>query len=88
MESKQLRDLLNQLQDALEQTEDLDPETRALVADLDQDINRLLDPESPENETDGIIEAAQSVQTRFAVDHPVADRFLREIIDTLAKVGI
>lgn len=88
MESKQLRDLLNRLQDALEQTEDLDPETRALVAELDQDINRLLDPEDPDNETEGIIEAAQSVQTRFAVDHPVADRFLREIIDTLAKVGI
>jgi len=31
---------------------------------------------------------SRSVETRFAVEHPVAERFLREIIDTLSRIGI
>jgi hypothetical protein len=33
-------------------------------------------------------EGAQSLQARFRAEYPTADRFLREIMDMLAKVGI
>ena len=88
MNDKNLKSLLNKLHDALENADDLDEETLELVRELDEDINRLVDSDSSDEEYDNVIDRAQSVETRFAVDHPVAERFLREIIDALAKVGI
>ena len=88
MNDKSLKDLLNDLQEVLEKTEKVDPETRALVSDLDDEIDRLLDPESADDDFDSVVDHAKSIETRFAVDHPVAERFLREIIDALSRVGI
>jgi hypothetical protein len=88
MEERKLKALLAQLHDALEQTEDLDSDTLEQVRELDDEIARLLDPEFPEDESGPVIDKAREVEARFAVDHPVAVRFLREIMDSLAKVGI
>lgn len=87
MTEQNLKTLLNSLHDALEKTDKVDDETLKLVQDLDEDINRLLEADS-DDEVDNVMDRARSVETRFAVDHPVAERFLREIIDALAKVGI
>ena len=87
MTEQNLKKLLNKLHDALENTEKVDSETLKLVQDLDEDINRFLEADS-DDDVDNVMDRAKSVETRFAVDHPVAERFLREIIDTLAKVGI
>jgi hypothetical protein len=86
MTDKNLNELLTELNQALENTEEIDPETRELVKDLDEDINRLL--ESGDEDLDGVVDRARSIETRFALEHPVAERFLREIIDALSKVGI
>ena len=86
MSEKNLNELLTELNDALEKIDEIDPETRALVKDLDEDINRLL--ENGGDDFDSVVERAQSVQTRFALEHPVAERFVREIIDALSRVGI
>ena len=88
MNDKSLKELLNKLHAVLEKTDEVDPETLKLVRNLDEEINRLVDPDSPEDDFDSVVDQAKSVETRFAVDHPVAERFLREIIDTLSKVGI
>lgn len=88
MPDKQLKSLLGQLHGILDKTEELDPETRKMVAALDEDINRLLNTEDESNDVDTIMEAAQSLEAGFGAEHPVAARFLREIIDMLAKVGI
>ena len=61
MTEKNLKELLSELNDILEKTDSVDSETRALVRDLDQDINRLLDPESPENDFDNVIDALSRV---------------------------
>jgi hypothetical protein len=88
MAEKSLRELLSELHAELEGTERVDPDTLELVRELDEEINRLVDTDSADEDLDGVIERAQAVETRFAVDHPVAERFLREIIDALARVGI
>ncbi len=90
MSDQQLRDLLARLHKELENTDEVDAETLELVRELDTEINRLVEPESDSgsDEFDNVMDHAKSVETRFAVDHPVAERFLREIIDALAKVGI
>jgi hypothetical protein len=88
MTEKTLKERLNELQEMLEKTEQIDPETRKLVRDLDEEVNRLLDPESPDDDFESVVDHARAVEARFAVDHPVAERFLREIVDALSKVGI
>ena len=88
MEDKQLQDLLARLHEELENTDEVDPETLRLVRELDEEINRLVDPHTEDNDFDSVMDRAKAVQARFAAGHPVADRFLRAIIDALAKVGI
>lgn len=88
MTDQKLKELLNNLQDTLEGTDRVDAETLALVRELDDEIHRLTEAGAPSDEYEGVIDEAKSMQARFAVEHPVAERFLREIIDTLAKVGI
>ena len=87
MPETDLKQLLSQLHDELEDTDSVDPDTLQLVQELDEEINRLLEAED-NDAFDNVMDRAKSVETRFAVDHPVAERFLREIIDALAKVGI
>jgi DNA-binding transcriptional MerR regulator len=83
-----LKELLSSLQDTLEQTERVDAETLKQVQELDAEIHRLAEAGASGDEYDGVLDQAKSMEARFAVDHPVAERFLREIIDALAKVGI
>ena len=86
MSDKNLNELLSELNQALEKIDEIDPATRELVKDLDEDINRLL--ESGDEDIEGVVNRAQVIETKFALEHPVAERFLREIIDALSKVGI
>ena len=88
MTDQKLKDLLNSLQEAMEQTEKIDAETAELVRELDEEIHRLTEAGAQAGDVEGVLDQAKSMETRFAVDHPVAERFLREIIDALSRVGI
>jgi len=88
MSEKNIKDLLVQLQEELEKADAVDSETLKLVRELDDDIHRLVDPESDLNDYDSVIDRANAMETRFAVDYPTAERFLREIINALSRVGI
>jgi hypothetical protein len=85
MSSQRIRELLKQLRDELESTP-VDPETLSLMRELDADIHDTL-AASP-GAADGLLDRARAVEVRFAVEHGVAERLLREIIDTLAKIGV
>jgi hypothetical protein len=66
----------------------VDEETLALVRELDEEIHRLTEAGAQVDDVEGVLDQAKSMETRFAVDHPVAERFLREIVDALSRVGI
>lgn len=87
MSNTQIRELLAKLQDAIQKTE-LDEDTRTLVRDLDADIHDLLDPEGDRAETDSVLEKARALETNFATEHPTIERFMREVIDVLVRMGI
>lgn len=89
MANDRLRSLLQDVHASLEDQPNLDEETLRLVQELDRDIHRLVASggASPA-EYDSVLEQAQVLETRFAAEHPIAERFFREIIDVLAKVGI
>lgn len=88
MNENNLKELLRQLHQALEKTDSVDPDTLKQVKELDEEVNRLIESGSEGEEYDNVVDQAKAVETRFAVDHPVAERFLREIIEALSRVGI
>ena len=87
MSNKQIRELLGKLQDEIQKTE-LDEDTLLLVRELDTDIDDLLDPEGHRVESDSVLEKARELETNFAAEHPTIERFMREVIDVLVRMGI
>ena len=87
MSNKEIKDLLRKLRGEIGKTE-LDDETLSLVRDLDADIDDLLDPEGDRAETDSVLEKARELETNFATEHPSIERFMREVIDVLVRMGI
>ena len=86
MSNDKLKSLLASIHDELDNTE-LDSETRSMLKSLDSDIHQLLDSDH-EAADRPVIEQAGELEARFASEHPVAERFMREIIDTLVKLGV
>lgn len=88
MNQQNLKELLNSLNQALENTDQVDAETLRLVHELDEEIHRLTEAGAQADDVEGVLDQAKSMETRFAVDHPVAERFLREIVEALSRLGI
>lgn len=87
MSNSEIRDLLAKLQDEIQATE-LDDDTRSLVRELDADIQDLLDPQGTRAESDSVVEKAKALETNFATEYPTIERFMREVIDVLVRMGI
>lgn len=85
LNQERVKELLRELRAELSQAEVLDEETRELAEKVDKDIDHLLEasePLSPE------LEDAIALEARFAANHPVAERIMRELIATLGRIGI
>lgn len=87
MSNTEIRELLARLQEEIQKTE-LDDETRSMVKELDSDIHGLLATQGDQAETDSVVERARALETNFAADHPTIERFMREVIDVLVRMGI
>ena len=86
MSQDRIKTLLQQLQQELAKTTTVDAETLAQVKQLDSDIDQWI--EDAEDVNSPIMEDAIALEARFAANHPVAERLIREVIDTLARIGI
>ena len=87
MSNKEIQQLLAKLRNEIQKTE-LDADTLSLVQELDSDIHDLVDPDTSRDDTESVLKRAELLEANFATKHPTAERFLREVIDTLAKMGI
>jgi hypothetical protein len=87
MSTKQIKELLAQLQEEIHKTGS-DDETRSLVRQLDTDIHGLLEADVDEEEANSVVTRAKELEAKFATDHPTAERFMREVIDVLVRMGI
>ena len=83
MSSERIRELLTELNKELQATGNIDTETRDLLAQLNDDLDDI-------TEGDGTSagDRAKDLESRFAAEHPVAERIAREIADILTKMGI
>lgn len=87
MPRKEIRELLAKLRAEIHAGE-LDAETKALVRDLDAEIHEMLEADSGESELEPVIDRARALEADFAAQHPTAARFLGEVIEALARMGV
>jgi predicted RNA-binding Zn ribbon-like protein len=84
MSKDRIKELLAQLQDEIRNT-DMDDELKTLVSDLDNDIHTVMDNDEA---VSALIDRAKEVEAGFATRYPTAERFMREVIDALVRMGI
>ena len=90
MDDSELRDTLEKLHQELEQTDNLDDESRQLLQHLMDDIRTALEREGPsptehyqslgDQLTDGIL--------RYEISHPTLATAMRHALDILSGAGI
>ena len=83
MSKERLSELLTELSGELQDAGDIDAETRELLNALHDDIDRLTGEDHS-----SAVDRAKQLESRFAANHPVAERIAREFADLLAKMGI
>ncbi len=98
MATEQLKHTLRELHEALASGAPLDPEMVQLLKILDADIQTTLSrqslgsasAETPATapEDDGLTSRAQEISAKFAAQHPHLEPVLRELTDTLQRIGI
>jgi hypothetical protein len=85
-----LRKQLESLHSELNRSAPLDAEERALLVTLLGDITRLLSRSPPKDavEAHGLTARLDELVVQFEAEHPALGTALRQLVDTLAKVGI
>ncbi len=87
MSEARLRQLMTELVQELDKTESVDPELKATLKRLEADIDDLVDPATDSTENT-VLDDAIALEARFAASHPVAEKILRELINSLSRIGI
>jgi septal ring factor EnvC (AmiA/AmiB activator) len=91
MDKQELASLLKKLQTELESGQPVDAQLKQQLQTLDQDIQKVLAQGSPltrEAEENSLEDRAQQIEARFATEHPYLANTLRDVMDTLGKMGI
>ncbi|MEC8444493.1 MAG: DUF4404 family protein [Pseudomonadota bacterium] len=83
--TQELKHQLEQLHSALQQTEALDDETHQLLLKVASDIDAIEATNPPSDELTDVLNA-QVIQ--FEQDHPALSAILRQLTDTLGRMGV
>jgi ribosome assembly protein YihI (activator of Der GTPase) len=84
MSKERIRELLTQLRQELDNT-DIDEDLDKLIGNLDDDIHNAIDEDADVN---AVVDRAKELEAGFATRYPTAERVMREVIDTLVRMGI
>ena len=90
MPAEQLKKTLQRVQEELGKSQQLDDDLRHMLRDLDRDIDRILADETPlaVGDEETMSERVEVLASRFSAEYPRLELLLREVSDTLAKLGI
>ncbi len=90
MDDKELRTLLQQLQDEISKTPAVDEKGRQMLQSLDEDIRALLQRSAgqPAQANPAINQRLSSALYHFEATHPILTRLLSELMETLSNAGI
>ncbi|MEN1678362.1 MAG: DUF4404 family protein [Planctomycetota bacterium] len=90
MDRDQLLQTLKSLHQQLATVDEIGPETRAALADVAGDLERLLDPED-ETTADDVRASSEGVRgylAEFEAEHPQLAESIGRLADGLASLGI
>lgn len=87
MSETRIKELLQELLAELESAEGVDPETLATARQLEASIEDVVNPEVDTSENT-VLDDAIALEASFAASHPVAEKIIRELINSLSRIGI
>ncbi|HNB53436.1 MAG TPA: DUF4404 family protein, partial [Anaerolineales bacterium] len=82
-----LRELLDQLQNEIQNTETLDDQGYQLLKDLDEDIQALLE-RADDDSDDTFTERLEDAIYHFEATHPTLTVVISKVLDSLSGAGI
>ena len=87
MPEQRLRELLGELRKELKGMEGVDEDVMESLDELEVNIEDLVDPDTDSSENSALDDAI-ALEARFAANYPMAEQILREVINTLNRIGI
>jgi hypothetical protein len=84
---QRIKELMSELVSELEKTESVGEETVSVARKLEADIHNFINPEVESTENT-ILDDAIALEASFAASHPVAEKAIRELINSLSRIGI
>ena len=89
MSTERIKSILKKLHEDLASKQKVDPELKKLLQNLDKDIHELLAKGvQGRAEATDLKSRAGALAVDFEARHPQAEKIIRELIDTLEKMGI
>ncbi len=89
MSAGDIKDTLARLHAELEDAPKVDEDLKQLLLNVDADIHQLLEQEDRQvHEVTGMADRLEGMAADFAAQHPTTERFFREIIEALGRMGI
>ncbi len=84
MSNERIKELLAQLREEIRET-DVDDELQKLMSDLDNDIHSVIEDDA---DVGALVDRAKELEADFATKYPTVERFMREVIDALVRMGV
>jgi len=84
---QRIKELMSELLSELQETEGVAENTITNARKLDADIQDLTNPDVDTSDYT-VLDDAIALEASFAVTHPMAEKIIREMINTLSKIGI
>jgi hypothetical protein len=92
MDPQSLREQLTKLHEELGAAQRLDPQSHQLLADIMEDIKRLMqqpaDPATAPATPQSLPGRLENIAVQFEADHPTLAASSRRLVDLLGKAGL
>lgn len=87
MSESRVGELIKELVSEIEGTPSLDKSVLDSAKRLESGIDALIDPEVDSSENT-LLDDAIALEASFAATHPTAAKIVRELVDSLSRIGI
>lgn len=87
MNEEKVQQLLKELLDEIGQGENPDEELLGSARRLQSNVDSLLNPEVDSSDNT-VMDDMIALEAQFASNHPVAEKIIRELVNSLSRIGI
>lgn len=87
MSEQRIKELLEELRGEIQRTDSVDEALLTSIRSLESNIGDLVDPTVDSSENT-VLDDAIALEAVFAASHPVAEKIIRELINSLSRIGI